>query len=327
VQLDLPASWRDAAPHVLPVLRGPTSPAKAWEAGLDNADAQLIRRPLAPFLDVAVVLDLPRLRLFLNAGHTARWEIGDQAVLDAALSNLPPTTGLTPWPEADGVWQLTAGDGYESSRLALPRWLAAFADQVAGHPVAVAPDAHTLLVTGTDAGLPLEAVLHAGFNRFHEAGTPVSPAPYTVDGRGRLVPWHPPRDHPLVHRIDACHRFLAGHEYRRQQDVLHGWLRARDSPLYLSVFTMLRHKSGRVVTLACWPDGPTLLPQVDLVLLGEPGPDLLDRAPAYTWRDLVDSGVIGDAEPLLAPVRHAVGRHPPRGALPDRVNARTWVPR
>ena len=322
----MPERWAGAAGHVLPVLRGPTSPASAWEAGLDNADAQLVRRSFAPFLDVVAVLDLPELRLFVNAGHVDRWQIDDESVLDEAIANLPPTDGLQPWPEADGVWQLASGDGYESSRLALPRWLAAFSGKVPGRPVAVAPDAHTLLVSGSEAGLPLEALLHAGFNGFHQAGTPVSPAPYTIDDGGRVIPWQPRRDHPLVHRVDACHRFLAGHEYRRQQGPLDAWLREHASPLFLSTFTLVRHKSGRVVSLACWPDGPSLLPQVDLVVLGEPGPDMLDRAPTVTWESLVLAGVVDAPEPAVAPVRYRVGRHPGSlGQLP-RVNPRAWEP-
>lgn len=326
MDLDLPDRWAVAARHVLPVLRGPTSPANAWEAGLDNAAAQLARRPLAPFLDVVAVLDLPELRLFVSAAHTSAWDIDEDSVLDQAIGNLPPTTGLRTWPEVDGVWELASGDGYESSRLALPRWLASFSDQVRGDPVAVVPDAQTLLVCGTDAGMALEAMLHAGFNRFHEAGTPVSPAPYTVDVAGRVVPWHPGRDHRLVHRVDACHRFLAGHEYRRQHDALDAWLRTHDSPLFLSTYAMLRHATGRVVSLAAWPDGPTLLPRTDLVVLGPPGPETLERGPAYRWDDLVRYRIIGPPEPALAPVRYRVGRHPRPDDLPDPVDARSWMP-
>ena len=322
MDLPLPDTWTDAARNLLPVLRGPTAPANAWEAALDNADAVLVRTPLVQHLDVVVVLDLPELRLFVNHGHLERWGAEPEQALGAALENLPATTGLQPW-QVDGVWTLDSGDGYASSRLALPGWLAAFRDQVRGEPIAVAPDANTLLVGGTDAGLPTEALLSEGWNRFHAAGTPVSPAPLTVDEHGRIVAWRPSLDHPLVHRVHACQRFAAGHEYRRQHGALEAWLAGRGIADFLAPYSLLRHKTGRVVSFACWPDGPTLLPVVDLVVLGPPGS--LDASPVVTWDALVQARILDDPEPALAPIRHRVTRHPARGSVPT-VDPRAYQP-
>lgn len=325
--LPLPDDWAGAAPHLLPVLRGPTSPANAWEAALDNAEAVLVRRPFAPFLDIVVVLDLPELRLFVNQGHLDRWDAPADAAVDAALRNLPPADGLRPWDEADGVWQIGATDGYASSRLALPGFLKAFEGKVRGAPVAVVPDPHTLLVGGADGGLPTEALLAAGWNTFHEAGTPISCAPYTLR-EGGVVPWRPGPEHPLVHRVDACHRFLAGHEYRRQHAALEDWLRQHGVADYLTPYSLLRHKSGRVTSLAVWPDGPTLLPAVDLVALGNPGPDLLDTALIVPLAALVQHGLLPSPEPALSPPRFRLGHHGEALSIlaPHRVDPRAWSP-
>ena len=322
MDLPIPDDWVDASRHLLPVLRGPTAPAKAWEAALDNAEAVLIREPLVPFLDVVVVLDLPELRLFVNQGHLERWLASEDQALGAARENLPPASGLAPW-RVDGVWSLDSGDGYASSRLALPGWLAAFQDRVRGAPIAVAPDANTLLVGGADAGLPTEALLSEAWNRFHGAGTPVSPAPVTVDAEGRVVRWDPPLDHPLVHRVHACQRFGAGHEYRRQQDALAQWLVDHDIADFVAPYSLLRHPTGRVTSFACWPGGPTLLPVVDLVILGPPGS--VDDAPAIPWQALVEAGHIGPPEPALSPPRHRVSRPPDPASLPT-VDPRAYQP-
>ena len=322
MDLPIPDSWPEAARHLLPVLRGPTSPANAWEAALDNAEAVLVREPLTPFLDVVVVLDLPELRLFVNQGHLDRWEATPEAALGAARENLPPATGLAPW-EIDGVWTLDARDGYASSRLALPGWLAAFRDRVRGEPVAVIPDADTILVGGTDGGLPTEALVTEAFNRFHAAGTPVSPGPVTIDDNGRLIAWNPPLDHPLVPRVQACHRYGAGYEYRRQQDPFAQWLVDHDVPDLLAPYSLLRHPSGRVVSFACWPGGPALLPRADLVVLGPPG--RLDGAPAVPWQAMIAAGHIGEPEPTLSPPRYRVTGAPDPGSLPA-VDPRSYQP-
>lgn len=322
MDLPLPETWAEARGHLLPVLRGPTSPAQAWEVGLRRADARGIRQPLTPFLDIAVVLDLPELRLFLQAGHLYTWGASPAAAFTAALENLPPSTGLQPW-EVDGVWTLEATDGYASSRLALPGWLAAFEGRVRGRPLAVVPDAHTILVGGTEGGLPTEALLSHAWNRFHSAGTPVSPGPITLDADGLLTPWRPPLDHPLVHRVQACHRFGAGHEYRRQQRPLADFLLGRGVPDWVADFSLMRHPSGRVVSFAHWPDGPTLLPRVDLVVLGDPG--ALDAGPAVPWSELVDAGVLGEPEPFLRPPRWRLTRRPALDAFAG-VDPRSFQP-
>lgn len=322
MDLPIPESWRQAARHVLPVLRGPTSPNNAWLAALDRPDAVLARRPLVPFLDVVVVLDLPELRLFVNQGHLDRWSAPVAAAHGAALDNLDPAAGLKPW-EVDGVWTVDARDGYASSRLALPGWLAAFRDQVRGDPVAVVPDAHTILVGGTEGGLPTEALVTEGWRRFHAEGTPVSPIPLTAGQDGVLRWWRPALDHPLVHRIHACQRYGVGHEYRRQQDGLETWLVHRGIADFLAPYNLVRHRSGRMVSFASWPDGPTLLPLVDVVLLGLPGE--VDGVPCVPWSELVGAGVIGEPEPGLSPLRFRVTTRPQVASLPT-VDLRSYQP-
>lgn len=326
MDVPLPERWAQAAPNVLPALRPPTAPPNAWLVGLDRVDAQLVRRPLVPFVDVVLTLDLPELRLFLNRGHLDRWQATPQSAFEAALKNVAPTGDLRPWPEADGVWALHTQDGQPTARLALPGWLRAFRDQVRGDPVAVAPDATTLWVSGTESGLPLQRMLARAFERYHSAGSPISPAPI-VHGADGLAPWHPPAGHPLVHQVGAAHRFLAGHEYRAQQDSLERWLLDHDQPTYPASYHLLRHRDGRVVSFACWPDGPTLLPHVDLVYLGPPGDDLFERGPTVPSDDLRALGLLGEPEPLLAPWRYRLGTHPAADRLRDRtVDPRTWIP-
>jgi hypothetical protein len=329
MELAVPDTWLGAAPHLLPVLRDNTSPANAWEAGLSRPEARLVRHPVAPFLDGVVVLDRPELRLFVNRGHLEDWSASPSMAWEAALSNLDPAEGLAPWDGADGVWIIGASDGYASSRLLLPGFLRSFTETVRGRPVAFAPDARTLLVTGTEQGLPLEAALAFAWDTFHAAGTPVSCAPYVLDEEGRgFRAWQPGPEHPLVHRVATAHRFFAGHAYRRAQTPLAQHLVDQDRPAWPSAYSLLRLPGGRVISFAALPDGPTLLPQVDLVVLGHPGPDLLDEGLAVPWAVLVEAGLVGPPDPDLSPVRHpADGRRvDPARFRADAVDPRSLTP-
>lgn len=113
--------------------------------------------------------------------------------------------------------------------------------------------------------------------------------------------------------MHACQRFGAGHEYRRQQGPLAAFLAARGVPDLVAPYSLIRHKTGRVTSFAHWPDGPTLLPRVDLVILGNPGG--LDSGPAVPWSTLREGGHLPDPEPLLAPPRWRVSARPDPATL------------
>jgi hypothetical protein len=269
-------------------------------------EAELLRRPLAPFLDVCVVLDLPGVRRFVNRGHARAWGVPDGELYARALHNLPVGDGLRRWSRADRVWAWESQDGTAAARLAHPGFLRSLADHVRGRVVAFVPDIDHLWVCGEDEGLPLDRAADEAAERFAAAPIPVSPAGYTVRGN-QVVPWIPPADHPLYLAAATQHRLLAGHEYRRQHGPLQAWMNERNSPDYLAPFSLMRYQTGRTVSFACWPDGPTLLPFVEYVVLGNP--QEVHHAPWLPWHTLLGSGA-AVPEPDLAPVRYRVGRYP-----------------
>jgi len=302
----VPERFSEAAPLLLPALRAPTSPPGAWERRLENPEMALLRRPFAPCLDICLILDLPEVRRFVHHGHLRRWGIAEDTAFFTAMSNLPPNTGLTPWPEAAGVWQLDARDGHVTSRLVLPGFLRSFAGRVPGRPVALVPDVQTLLIVGEDAGFALRRALDWTEARFQEAGTPISAAAYTADDAG-VIPWIPADTHPLRQVAATRHRLHAGHEYRRQHAALVAWLAERGAPDVVAPYSLLK-RGDSTVSFACWQDGPTLLPAVDFVVAGAPSQALSARW--FPWSTLLDRGVLQDPEPDLAPVRYRVGRYP-----------------
>jgi hypothetical protein len=320
----VPDRFDDAAPMLLPALRTPTAPPNAWLTALDDEAAALARQPFAPFVDRLLTLDLPEVRLFVQRAHLDRWGVGLDAAWAAAIANLPETATVAPLDGTPGAWAV-GGDGVDSARLARPGWLEGLRGIVTGAPIAFIPDARTLWIVGADDDQALQATLTRAWDRWNEAGTPISPVP--CSGGPLPSPWRPPTDHPLVHRVGVAARFLAGSAYRAQQQPLAAWLLERGDPTWVSPYTLIRHRTGRVVSFAHWPDGPTLLPEVDLVALGPPGDGALDGQTTLPLTALRALGVVGPPEPGLAPPRMRVERHPDLSRLQGlAVDPRAHVP-
>ncbi|MCB9760333.1 MAG: hypothetical protein H6739_10895 [Alphaproteobacteria bacterium] len=205
---NVPERWPEAAPDLLPVLRGTWAPAGSW-----RADSPLLRRAVAPFLTELVAWDTPRLRRLVQQRHVARWGVPAAQVFAEAAAHLPETTGLT---REGPLWRLSAGDGYESSRLLLPGWLAAFGPGA----VAAVPCSRTLCVADGDDLTALEALLTLAGSGFARGAEPISPALYVTGPTGALRPWAPPPDHPLAAGQRQAQRALQMKAYAAQDEAL-----------------------------------------------------------------------------------------------------------
>jgi hypothetical protein len=282
VDLDVPETWEEARDDVLPVLRPVTQPASPHP----------VRRPLAAFLHELVALDRPDLRLLVGPAQLQRWGIGPVALFAQAAANLPVGTGLGRRP--DGIWQLAADDGYEASRLVLPGFLAAFEGRVAGRPVAVAPHARRLLVTGSADVDRLWTLLAIAAREWQSEGDPISPVPYVADARGQLVAWEPGEDAPDALRasVTASARALAQREHGRFASE-HG------APVARYEVAMAPGKPARPYSFTRWVRGRAgLLPITDVLVLEDPDRGPLLAVPWDAARRLAASWLRPASEPL-----------------------------
>jgi hypothetical protein len=306
-ELELPVSFDEARPLLLPVLRRVTEPPRAWVAGRADPDSRVVRRAVLPFLHELITIDLPEVRLFVNEGHLKRWGVTADAARAAAHATLRPhaSDGLQQRAEY-GLWQLASGDGLETSRLVLPGWLAAFEGQVEGRPVAIAPASRVLLVGGDGREPEVERLLALADQVFRTAQQPVSPVPFTVDDDGTLRALSLPDDHPSAAALQGARRLLAAYEYAAQRDQLIDEPGLPARPLQVQ---LVRHAtSGRAWTVCRWSsdDAQVLLPQTDRVVL-----------------------VRGEAEvtvPFEALLDHAGGCLEPTDLDPARYRARWPLP-
>ncbi len=298
MRVSLPETWIEAREHLVPVLRGVTRPAGSLRAA--SLGRGLLRYPFAPFLSGLLALDLPRHRVFIKPDHLEPWRVDRQVAWLTAVGNLPPHVGLHH--RQDGLWELQSRDGYESSRLLLPGWLAAFSHQVRGRPVAIAPHARCLLVGGAAEATQVDALLRLAFDLYRSSGDPVSPALYTVDGAGGVVPYQADPDHPWAGRIRRNHLLLAGQEYSQQAEEL------QHVGLEVAHYTLVSSRQ-QSFSFCRWREGTLpLLPLTDVVVLEtESGEGL-----TLPWRALSD-GV--DVRPELDPPRFAPRAWPSLASL------------
>ncbi|MCB9744145.1 MAG: hypothetical protein H6741_16230 [Alphaproteobacteria bacterium] len=254
----IPDTWSEAAPDLLPVLRGTWAPTASWRTGWRDPLGALPRIAVAPFLDALVVWDSPQQRRYLQRRHLARWGVSAAQALGRALSHLPESEGLTRRP--DGLWSFEPGDGYETSRPLLPGWLGSFEGEVPGRPLLAMPHARCVLVGGSEELSQVAALHDAATRGFHTEGEPLSPVLYTLGERGGISVWRPGQAHPLGERLSLAERALAMYAYRRQDEELE----ERGEP-----FARCQVLSNIDPRLACvWTEGTTpLLPEVEWVVL------------------------------------------------------------
>ncbi len=276
-----PETWEEARPHLRAVLRTPGLFATSW---LEHRRQEFVLLPVTPMLRCALVLDLPQRMAWLRREELRAWGVSPELARHVALENLADDAaeGVEPYdPTAlSPLWPVNSEDGYESSRLLLPGWLASFVGKVDGPPVAAVPHRNALLVTG--GGIPenIERLARIARDEYAASPGPVSPALYTVtrDGEG-LQPLRLPHGHPAGGIVEEGHARMRATEYEEQRAVL-GELgdrtpapRGEDgAPLGLAPVEVWRRRADNDdVDYMCatrWEQGvEALLPEVDVVRL------------------------------------------------------------
>lgn len=255
----VPDSWEEARELLLPVVRPATSPAAAWQAGAPT----LVRQPLAPFLYALLVIDQPHGRVYVTPRHLDRWKIHAATAFTTAWARLDPVDGLQR--RTDGIWEVASEDSYESSRLLLPGWMAAFSSRVAGTPVAIVPHARCLLLGGTADEAQLDTLLTTAAREWRDGGDPISPVLYVAGVHGRLEPFIPPpgQDWLAASALAAQHA-LAQREYSRLDDLVDPYLARFEVGLRATEGDQIRP----TYTFARWVRGTApRLPDVDYAVL------------------------------------------------------------
>ncbi|SDT60044.1 hypothetical protein [Actinoplanes derwentensis] len=302
--------WETVRAKLRPVLR-PVTFGVAGPAGMRPP----LSRPAMPFLRELVVIDAPDAMAYVLPDRVDEWGVGVDEVFAVARENLAAIARQSlerSWRDGPVVSLLDDGDGYFTSLLLAPGWLAEVGERMGGPVLAFVPDNNTLLLTP----LPEQGgeQLYAAVERvFGEAVRYLSPVGYVAGPDGRSVPYQPPPGHP--HHIPArrAGAVLALTEYSNQTDWLAGQYEKAGFETHVGNLVAIEPPGGGPAeTIATWTEGvSTLLPRADTVAFARTGAGVEFRVP---WNVAEEQAGLRP-EPLLAPVRYRVDSWPPASVL------------
>ncbi len=201
-----PAAWSEAQDQLVPALR----PASAFE-GMD-----VIRREAFPHLVEALALDLPDSVTYVASAQLRQWDREANEAFDQAHGTIRgrASDGLDVFHSRIDrpLWSVEPADSFAPSRLLLPGWLAGLAGAIGGRPVAAIPHRTSLLIARAEDEVSLATLARQAAAEYGAAPGPVSPALYTVDDRGAVVPLAVSDGHPGAGAVAAGHALLRAHE-------------------------------------------------------------------------------------------------------------------
>jgi hypothetical protein len=262
---ETPRDWIGVRDLLRPVLRS-----VSFVGNADMIAMGPIWRTFAPFLVELVVIDAPTTMSYVTRGDLDRWGVTAADAYRAARDNLPGETQLliAKTGGEDATWMVDSRDSYESSRLVLPGWLAGFAERVGGRPVAIVPHRGMLWVTAAENEAHLAILCDAAEKEFDASPRSISPAMYSVDDDGEVVPFHVDVTHALADRIHAGHLLLAEHEYGLQQQRVEADLDREGVDLFVATFRVLETEGRPSRSFCVWGHQvDSLLPRADLVAI------------------------------------------------------------
>ncbi|MEV6350181.1 hypothetical protein [Actinoplanes sp. NPDC051851] len=297
--------WDTVRPKLRPVLR-PVTFGSAGPPGMRPP----ISRGALPYLKELVVVDQPDAMAYVVPDRVDEWGVSADEVFATARGNLAEIARRSldrSWPEGQPlISMLDDGDGYFTSLLLVPGWLAEVGDRLGGPVLAFAPDNNTLLLCPmprTDA----EPFYNLVDQHFKEAPRSLSPVGYIAGEDGRTTAYAPPVGHP--HHVPArrAATLLALTEYHGQTNWLSEQYAQAGVEVHVGGLLAAEPPGGPPETIAVWTAGvSTLLPRADSVAFVDPEEGPQFRA---SW-DAVAVLAGLEPEPLLSPSRYRVDDWP-----------------
>ncbi len=316
---DAPPDWAAVRELLRPVLRS-----MSFAGNPDMTQGAPVWRGFAPFLAELVVVDAPATMSYVTRSDLERWGVAAHDAHLAARENLPTETTMIraatgDADDGDATWMVHSQDSYESSRLLLPGWLAAFGSKLGGQPVAIVPHRGMLWVTSASNTAHLQILCDTARKEFDDSPRAISPALYTVDEDGAVIPYLLDRLHALADPVAAGHLRLAEHEYGVQQARLAAELERDGTDLFVASFRLLETEGAPRHSFCVWGhDVPSLLPRAELVaIFDEQAAD-----PVFVPWDVVRTRVGALWQPWEAAPARVRTLGYPRGALLADLRAR-----
>lgn len=296
-----PMNWAEAQPLLRPVLRP-----QSYVNHLVNDGAQPWVRPVFPFINEMVVVDLPTTRAMVTQSETEGWGITGEQAFAVARENLSAhQQTFTPGEKLS----VKDGDGgsYVDSMILASGWLGSLSVADGPRPLVFFPGDGVLLI-GTDAADDAPGLFEVAEQMYVDSDQPVSPQGYTIKG-STIVPFDQAGPHPLRNLGLRARALLASSEYHQQTEFLRDHYQRELFPQYVGEAQVIETAWG-LRSLAVWGEGiPWELPHTDYVTFVAGAPSNVSDTFTVPFATVID--VVGiPAVSGIDPVRYRADEWP-----------------
>lgn len=264
---DSSTEWSDVEGSLVPLLR--------TSAFVGYMQLEALVQPFAGHLLEVVGIDRPDSIAIATLEQLEEWPISAQQAFDSArqlMRSCADAERLERWdPEAPyAMWQLVTEDSYESSRLAVPGWLAGYAERVEGRPLCIVPARNFLVLSGDQDPAAVCRLFETALAEFQSASRVLSPMVYCADQAGNVVEYEPPGDHPARGLYQRNRLLFDLAEYEDQKQKLEEDLEEQGVDVFVASLSVITKADDptQYLSYAVWVEGvDTLLPKADFVAL------------------------------------------------------------
>lgn len=266
MNLAFPSRWDEASRVIFPVMRRAQAPANWLSASKRGPEYGLVRVRVTPHLHRILMVETDLARVYLQQRRLAQWGIDLATAWSTADYNLAAFAHQGLSLDNHGFWSIHGP--WSTGCIGLKGWLDTFAAKVQGKPILFIPEEDQVWITGSQSHDQIGVLIGRVMDRFREAPRPISPAAYTINQTGILVPYLP-RSGPHSGRLRTAFKVLQAFEYGEQAESIHDGL--TDGTVIASVAVRRHLLTGEGITTARLHESTeTLLPVVQVVQLLHP---------------------------------------------------------
>lgn len=220
-------------------------------------------RPLAEHLGMGIAIDRPT--SIQEVADLEKWKVTFEELREIALSNLRRKSKEDFVKLAPGVYVSPWRDHYDPERMLLVDKMKTL--EVRGDPVAMIPNRHTLLLTGSAEPEGLAGVLRLALEAL-EGPRPLTAHAFVLRG-DQWQPFEPTGDDETSTKLRNLAMQELGSAYTEQKEWLEEKLVDGGEDVFVASI-MAAEKDGRHVQLSVWSSGvDTLLPETPLIALND----------------------------------------------------------
>jgi hypothetical protein len=148
------------------------------------------------------------------------------------------------------------------------------------------PHRALMVISGDGDAAAVARLAQMAEAEFAAAPRPISPAVYSVDADGNVVPLHLPETHPQHALVERGHRILAATSYGDQKEMLDKRHEQDGTDVFVATYAMFSDKrSGILRSWSTMAEGvATLLPHTDLIAIATEG----DKPRFIPWHKMLE---------------------------------------